>query len=1033
MKSSIRQLVKLALLPLISFLVLSGVYSLTLPKADMPVAIGGVLDLSDWDFRNNGFVSLNGEWEFYEGVLLEPDDFHNPARASPHYMKVPGIWKGHASDVGGGMARKGAGTYRLHVKLGQASGEYGIKSANIWMAHRLYIDGRLAGQSGAPAASDVEHKPGNTPYIKFISTDRTEMEIVLQVANYVFPNGGIVQSIQFGLQEHIHRLGLIAFGAELSVLVMLLLFSVYHISIYAMRVKEKEYLYSGLYFLVLTGSLLMSGEKLFMQLFPEVPFEVSYKLQDFLGFGSIVILAAFLHQIDRRIIGNRQLWGFIIPLQAFLLTILLLPYSVYTYAEPVFWIYSHVVMGLIAARIAYLCYRNKADGLERRELVLLLGAIVSLLVMLTDGLLYASNATNSEIIGKLSLLGFISFMNVMLALRFARAYDRLEGLSRQLLRQDQFKDEFLAKTSHELKTPLHGILNISAHLLDGKEGELSPRQQRNLALIKNVSVKLASLVHDLLDVVQLKHGEIRLRSSIVDMRVVSQIVCEVLQFEVEGKDVRLSNRVGANTMALADENRVHQVLYNLIHNAIKHTEKGSIEIASGYADGFVYISVEDTGTGIPEERHEEIFGYFERSDPLPPDGYSGMGLGLYISRQLVERMGGRIRVAWSEPGRGTRVVFTLPLARTASARAPEPIAALSGEQAARTELDRLDRHEHTVLVVDDEASNIRLLLNALGGEFNVVVAFSAKEAMRKLTDFPFIELIVLDVTMPNMSGLDLCRKLRETRSVIELPILLATVRGTQQDIELGFRAGANDYVIKPFDTGTLLARIKMQLAMKTAAEQALQNELAFLQAQIKPHFLYNALSSIVSFCYSDGRKAARLLTMLASYLRYVFEHDRSAMFVPLSRELALVRAYVEIEKARFGDRFDFRLAVEPGMEETLVPSLCIQPFVENAIRHGLFEKEEQGSVSLTVTDGEDLIRITIEDDGVGMAEDLVSRFAQGTMREGGIGMMNIRRRLEAIPGACVKVDSALERGTKVTMHLPKRTDEADDRWRERSS
>jgi sensor histidine kinase YesM len=447
-------------------------------------------------------------------------------------------------------------------------------------------------------------------------------------------------------------------------------------------------------------------------------------------------------------------------------------------------------------------------------------------------------------------------------------------------------------------------------------------------------------------------------------------------------------------MALADENRVHQVLYNLIHNAIKHTEKGSIEIASGYADGFVYISVEDTGTGIPEERHEEIFGYFERSDPLPPDGYSGMGLGLYISRQLVERMGGRIRVAWSEPGRGTRVVFTLPLARTASARAPEPIAALSGEQAARTELDRLDRHEHTVLVVDDEASNIRLLLNALGGEFNVVVAFSAKEAMRKLTDFPFIELIVLDVTMPNMSGLDLCRKLRETRSVIELPILLA---------------------------------------MKTAAEQALQNELAFLQAQIKPHFLYNALSSIVSFCYSDGRKAARLLTMLASYLRYVFEHDRSAMFVPLSRELALVRAYVEIEKARFGDRFDFRLAVEPGMEETLVPSLCIQPFVENAIRHGLFEKEEQGSVSLTVTDGEDLIRITIEDDGVGMAEDLVSRFAQGTMREGGIGMMNIRRRLEAIPGACVKVDSALERGTKVTMHLPKRTDEADDRWRERSS
>ncbi|TMV48422.1 response regulator [Paenibacillus mesophilus] len=1026
MKTSFSQIVKLALLPLISLLVLGGFYSYTIPKQNMPVAIRGVMDVSDWNFREDGFVSLNGEWEFYEGMLLTPADFQGRTPEYTRYMNVPGIWRGHSPENGNGMDSRGFGTYRLLLKLGQGSGEYGIKSGNIRMAHRLYIDGKPAGQSGDPAARESEHTPGNTPYSKFFQTDREEIEIVLQVANYAFPNGGIVQSIQFGLQEQVLRLGMITSGIDLADVFMLLLFSVYHLSIYGMRMKEKEYLYSGIYLAALMCTLLLSGEKLFMQLFPAVPFEAAYKMQDLTGFASVVVLAAFLHRLDRRIIGRWQLGAFILPLIVLLLGIVVLPYSVYTVAEPWFWMYSFAAFLLIAFRIAYLGFNKENGRLERRELALLFGAMVSLLIMLSDGLLYAANVTTSEIVGKLSILAFISFMNLMLALRFARAYDRMESLSRQLLLRDQQKDEFLANTSHELKTPLHGILNISAHLLDGKEGELNAKQHRNLSLIKDTSIKLSSLVHDLLDVVQMKHGEIRLRSSTVDMQVVTQFVFDVLEFEVEGKDVRLSNRVGASALALADENRVRQVMYNLVHNAIKHTERGSIEVASGIADGFVFISVEDTGTGISKERHEDIFSYFERNEPASRDGYTGMGLGLYISRQLVERMGGHIRVAWSEPGRGTRIVFALPVSQVAEApgaRTTQHDDAVFVEPVAKAALDHLDRHEHTVLIVDDESSNIRLLLNALGGEYNVVVAFSAKEALRKLSEHPSIDLLVLDVMMPELSGLDLCRKLRETRSVIELPILLATAKSTPEDIELGFKAGANDYVTKPFIAGTLLARIRMQLAMKTAANRALQNELAFLHAQIKPHFLYNAISSIVSFCYTDGRKAAHLLSMLASYLRYVFELDRSDMFVPLSRELALIRAYVEIEKARFGDRFDFRLTLEPGVEETFIPSLSIQPFVENAIRHGLFEKEGHGSVSLTVTDGEGYIRIIVEDDGVGMADDLVYRFAQGEMREGGIGMMNIRRRLMTLPGASISVDSALEQGTKVTVYLPKRTEE----------
>ena len=200
----------------------------------------------------------------------------------------------------------------------------------------------------------------------------------------------------------------------------------------------------------------------------------------------------------------------------------------------------------------------------------------------------------------------------------------------------------------------------------------------------------------------------------------------------------------------------------------------------------------------------------------------------------------------------------------------------------------------------------------------------------------------------------------------------------------------------------------------------MRHEMAFLQAQIKPHFLYNAISSIIAFCYTDGEKAAYLLSMLSRYLRMVFERDGRASLVTLGQELELIQAYVEIEKARFGQRLSYRIQADPGLTEYVIPALTIQPFVENAIRHGLFEKDGEGTVVLTVADGNGYLRFDIADDGVGMPDDMVYVLRSGERIEGaGIGMTNVRKRLAAIPGASLTIDSALERGTKVTVYLPK--------------
>ncbi|MFB5761967.1 hybrid sensor histidine kinase/response regulator [Paenibacillus medicaginis] len=988
----------------------------------MPPAKRGVLDLSNWDFHKQGWVNLDGEWEFYEGELLEPADFREGTRPEVSYLSVPGTWKGKSAN--GGMNRKGYGTYRLKVLVtDQVTDEVlGLKIKSIRMSHRLFVNGKLKGESGHPAADDSAHQPGNTPYSVFFHTDSKEIEIVIQVSNYVFVTGGIAGPISFGLDKDVARLSAIQLGTDIGTILVLGMFGAYHLSFYFLGRREKTYLLSGLYLLLILLEKALYGEKILQRTLPDLPFDIAYKLLDVSEFISAAMIILFFCSVEARLMSLRMMKLILAPVVLYIAAVVVLPYRVHIQAKYVFFLYMGMAIIYIMGRMVYLYVQSKRDSSERKELLLFIGGSMALMIFLVDGSLYSENVVPTDLAGKFGVICFIIFINILLAVRFSNAYEKTEILTHQLKVSNQLKDEFLMNTSHELKTPLHGILNMASHLLDDEERNLSQKQKQNLWLIKDTSVKLSMLIHDLIDVTRLRHGELRLQQTIVDVRVAAQIVCDVLQFELAGKAVRLDNQVGPDVWVLADENRLRQVMYNLVHNAMKYTEKGTIKVMSSVTGDTICISVEDTGTGIPEDKHEAIFDYFEQLDgPLPQDGYTSMGVGLYISRKLVEQMGGEIQVDWSEVGQGTRMAFSLPGVERMPAFHE---AAYTAEDRPRNtlndaSLDIVDQHEHTILIVDDEASNIHILLNILTRHrYNVITAFSAKEAIAKMNEYSNVDLVILDVMMPGISGIELCQTLRAHYSILDLPILFATVKDTPQDVALGFRAGANDYVTKPFDGETLIARIQTLIAMKTSIQEAIRNEHAFHQAQIKPHFLYNALSSVISFCYTDGEKAAYLLSMLSQYFRYILEMDRSTLYVPLYRELELIHAYVEIEMARFGERFDFVCHVDESLHHIEIPSLCIQPFVENAIRHGLFEKEGHGQIALTIHEGDRYMKVVIEDDGVGIPDDLLYQISNGERSIGGIGISNIRRRLDSIPGAALTVSSEIGRGTKVTIYLP---------------
>ena len=384
------------------------------------------------------------------------------------------------------------------------------------------------------------------------------------------------------------------------------------------------------------------------------------------------------------------------------------------------------------------------------------------------------------------------------------------------LRQiDRLKDEFLANTSHELRTPLNGIIGIAESLIDGASGQLLAKTVDNLSLIVSSGNRLANLVNDILDFSKLKSRQLELRKMAVDIKSLTDVVLQLSQITIMGKSVQLINAIGGVIpLVTGDENRLQQILYNLVGNAAKFTEQGSVQVSAKLIDNMVAVSVTDTGIGIPAAKFETIFKSFEQVDTSTAREYGGTGLGLSITRQLVELHGGEISVV-SQLGQGSTFTFTLPVASEKYERRTRNKQLANIREAVQIETIAVDsdqKGEFRILVVDDDPINQQVLANHLSlGNYSITQAMDGAQALTILDEDTHFDLILLDVMMPKMSGYEVCQKIREKYLPSELPVLMVTAKNQISDLVEGLGSGANDYIAKPFSKNELLARIKTHL------------------------------------------------------------------------------------------------------------------------------------------------------------------------------------------------------------------------------
>lgn len=374
------------------------------------------------------------------------------------------------------------------------------------------------------------------------------------------------------------------------------------------------------------------------------------------------------------------------------------------------------------------------------------------------------------------------------------------------------KSTFLANMSHEIRTPMNAIIGFTELLL---QGELTSIQRNHLSTVRQSSRLLLGLINDILDTTKMEHGSLTLESINFSLKGLALQIESSMRLGAHGKHLALTPHYPADMHEYfqGDPLRILQVLTNLVGNAIKFTESGSIDISFTYEDSMVHVQVADTGIGMTPQQVESIFSPFTQADASISRRFGGTGLGTTIAHQLVEQMGGSIKVV-SELGYGSTFHVQLPL----------PI----GEKPATTPITRPQQvlPPLKILIADDVPQNLELLTLTLSGRgHQVVTARDGAEAVENFVGDHY-DLILMDVHMPGIDGLEATRLIREFERVHTLshtPIIALTASVLAEDRKTAHLAGMDGFAVKPLDVPRLFDEIAEVLKIKPPLTPSSEN------------------------------------------------------------------------------------------------------------------------------------------------------------------------------------------------------------------
>jgi signal transduction histidine kinase len=866
---------------------LSGCQLMTLPSRQQPSLRQGQMDLQSWDFVSQGNVSLQGEWIFQAHGFLDPvtTDF----RQVESHLAIPG-----SPNQGPLYHQKesiGYGTFASRLLL--PTHDYDL-SLRIWMmqsAYTLFIknnqtgavqklteSGRV-GKARSEAIGEVSERIILLPAALLAGGDVT---LIMHASAY-YTNLGIFAAPRLGHAPQIYHEEILKQMERALIMGGFFLVALYSLALFLGRRRSQLDLWSSIFALNLL--LRYVGTEMFLYWFIQgeawiEPFSIilNYWSTQF-ALVVLTIMFASMHPLPA-LIYTRNASIALNVMGVLLVSTVGFDWIVQNVVHLCFIALALNAIALGAIMI-YLSMK-KAKDMDLAAI----GITVLALAGLNDYLVFFQNMPGIFLV-HYAILFFAFTQSLTTGRRFARTFQRNEELLLEISEKERARTVFFHNTSHELRTPLNGIIGFLQLLSNDRYGPQTPQSREQLSKCIRLAESLKNQVNTILDLAKSKKGSLALENSLISLDELYAEACHL----AEGLLLkRVDSRFEAERTwkkeddhFVGDREKLATIMRNLLGNAFKFADpqrSNYVKMLMHRESDRLVLTISDSGIGIPKDQLDAIFEEFHQVADDARRNYEGSGLGLSMVRDLIELMGGNIEVQ-SEPGRGSTFKVSIPeqsqvhVRQVQRTEAPAmmlsaaPIPASAVRSASRSpDVKPSHAMAQRILVVDDNEINCEVIQHMLEDQgYEVLIAYGGQEALVKMrTELP--DLVLLDMMMPQVSGEDVIKAMKEDQLLQDTPVILITARASEDDRLFGLGLGADDYLAKPIHqeelhmrVRNLLHRLEINRRMSQLEERDRLAQLGELLGELS-----HELKNIFQFAEVNQRIDRRMLTRLIQKL-----------------------------------------------------------------------------------------------------------------------------------------------------------------------
>ncbi len=809
-------------------------------KDDTPEAKNGVIDLSGIDFNNEKKINLSGEWEFYWKQLYTPLDFENELIANKEFNIVPLDW-----DKYDGSKHFGYATYRLKIITKKNNDSYGLKLPVIFTSYNIWIDDKKIISNGIVGNSKNSSKPRESHEEIYFNIYKDFFYLTIQVGNYSDIANGICFPITLGSAKQIKKKTERTKMVEGMILGVILIMALYHLGLFLQRRNNKSTLYFSLFCFCLALRVILVGEHYFSDLFPDVNYQFQKKLEFLGGYLGLFTFSLFFHsefykEVNKIIITCLKTINLL-----FSAFVIFLPISIYArslFSFQIFVVVSALYyLGILSVGIYN---NNKKAKIFGFGLLLLFSAFLM-------EFMHVSFRINGFYFMPVGVCLFIFAQAFMLSISFSDSFKEKEKLAKKLKNSNNIleskvkartlelekannaKTDFFVNIAHETRTPLTLISNYIDQI-----SEKHPTDKK-IDIVKFHIKKLTRNMINFLDFESLQKGKILYNhNQIIDISEIVRIQMDFFNEYARISNILINCSIEKNLAIKIDPVAVERIINNLAQNAIKyckektHDFQPEINIELKRINNTIKLNIVDNGIGIESERIPYIFDpYYQICNEKR--NTQGIGMGLNIVKKIVDSFDGSIKVS-SIPNNGATfsITFNQPIeydklvqinqidnptivGRTFFNIKPYIIDDFT--------VDYIEGRKNIFIIEDNEEMLLYLAEN-LKNNYNIFYAENGLDALKKLDDYPIIDLILSDIMMDKMNGYDFYEILRKKDDYTYTPFIFITARTVKNEKIQSLKDGALDYINKPFAIDVLKAKIDSIVTNTEAQKSKNMNE-----------------------------------------------------------------------------------------------------------------------------------------------------------------------------------------------------------------